>query len=161
MPPTIESGHESCKGRIECVPPGRRKSVPGGSWIRPPRAPRPRLPARLRCSRGGIGRCGLGPGLLPVAAGLEPVAVAGLLEHVDVVGQPVEQGARETLRAEHAGPLVERQVAGDDHRAALVAAVTPAIKLSSRFPARSNAYGSSRHTPRWRASGRPWCGASG
>src|SRR3954454_20998941 len=101
---------QDCKGRIECVPPGRRKSVPGGSWIRPPRAPRPRLPARLRCSRGGIGRCGLASGLLPVAAGLEPVAVAVQLEHVDVVGQPVEQGARETLRTQH-GVLPQRLTA--------------------------------------------------
>ena len=42
-------------------------------------------------------------------------------EDVDVMGQPVEQGASETFGGEHAGPLVERQVAGDDGGAALVA----------------------------------------
>jgi hypothetical protein len=39
---------------------------------------------------------------------------------VDVVGEPVEQRAGEALGAEHACPLVEGQVAGDDGRAALV-----------------------------------------
>jgi len=40
---------------------------------------------------------------------------------VDVVGQPVEQRAGQPLGGEHAGPLVERQVGGDNGRAALVA----------------------------------------
>ena len=51
----------------------------------------------------------------------EPVAVAVHLEDVDVVGEPVEQRAGQPLGGEHAGPLVERQVAGDDGGAALVA----------------------------------------
>ena len=38
-----------------------------------------------------------------------------------MVSEPVEQGSGEPLRAEHAGPLVERQIAGHDHRAALIA----------------------------------------
>jgi hypothetical protein len=41
----------------------------------------------------------------------EPVALAVHFEDVDVVGEAIEQGA---------GPLVERQVAGHDGRAALV-----------------------------------------
>jgi hypothetical protein len=40
---------------------------------------------------------------------------------VDVVGEPVEQGARQALGAEHRRPLVEGQIAGDQGRAALVA----------------------------------------
>jgi len=46
-----------------------------------------------------------------------------------VVGQPVEQRAGESFGGEHAGPLVERQVAGDDGRAALVAL---AVRLARR-----------------------------
>ena len=38
-----------------------------------------------------------------------------------MVGQPVEQRAGQALGGEHAGPLVERQIAGDDGGAALVA----------------------------------------
>jgi hypothetical protein len=40
---------------------------------------------------------------------------------MDVVGQPVEQGAGQALGAEHGCPLVEGEVAGDDGGAALVA----------------------------------------
>ena len=41
----------------------------------------------------------------------EPVAVAVHLEDMDVMGEPVEQCAGEPLGGEHAGPLVERQIA--------------------------------------------------
>ena len=51
----------------------------------------------------------------------EAIAFAVHLEDVDVVGEPVEERAGEALRAEHLGPLVERQVGGDQDRAALVA----------------------------------------
>ena len=51
----------------------------------------------------------------------EPEAVAVHLEYVNVVGETIEQRASEALGGEHAGPLVEGQVAGDDNRAALVA----------------------------------------
>jgi len=51
----------------------------------------------------------------------EAVAVAVHLEDVDVVGELVENGAGQAFGTEHAGPLVERQVAGDDGRTALVA----------------------------------------
>ena len=44
----------------------------------------------------------------------EPVAVAVQFEDVDVVGQSVEQRTGQPLRSEHAGPLVEWQIAGDD-----------------------------------------------
>jgi len=37
------------------------------------------------------------------------------------MGKAIEQRASEALGGEHAGPLVEGQVAGDDNRAALVA----------------------------------------
>jgi len=52
---------------------------------------------------------------------LEPEAVAVHLEDVNVVGKAIEQRASKALGGEHAGPLVEGQVAGDDNRAALVA----------------------------------------
>ena len=51
----------------------------------------------------------------------EPIAVAVHFEDVDVVGKAIQQGAGEPLGAKHAGPLVERQVAGHDGGAALVA----------------------------------------
>jgi hypothetical protein len=51
----------------------------------------------------------------------QPIAVAVHLEDVDVMGEPIEQGARQALGAEHGGPLVERQIAGDDGGATLVA----------------------------------------
>src|SRR6516162_6208669 len=50
----------------------------------------------------------------------EAVALAVHFEDVDVVGEAIQQGAGEPLRAKHAGPLVERQIAGHDYGAALV-----------------------------------------
>src|SRR6266478_4698488 len=50
----------------------------------------------------------------------EAIAVAVHFEDVDVVCQPVEQRAGQPLGPEHAGPLVERQIAGDEGGAALV-----------------------------------------
>ena len=50
----------------------------------------------------------------------ESIALAVHFEDMDVVGEAIEQGAGEPLGAKHAGPLVERQVAGHDGRAALV-----------------------------------------
>ena len=55
------------------------------------------------------------------AALTEPEALAVHFEDVDVVGQAVEDGARQALRSEDLGPFVEGQVRGDDDRAALVA----------------------------------------
>jgi len=40
---------------------------------------------------------------------------------MDVVCQAIEQRPGQAFGAEHAGPFVERQVAGDDGRAAFVA----------------------------------------
>jgi hypothetical protein len=37
------------------------------------------------------------------------------------MGEAVEERAGQAFGAEHAGPLVERQIAGDDDRAPLVA----------------------------------------
>ena len=51
----------------------------------------------------------------------ETIAVAVHLENVDVVGEPIEQRTGQPLGAEHAGPFVERQIAGNDGGAALVA----------------------------------------
>jgi hypothetical protein len=51
----------------------------------------------------------------------EPEAVAVELEDVNVVSKAIEQRDGESLGGEHAGPLVEGQVADDDNRAALIA----------------------------------------
>ena len=51
----------------------------------------------------------------------ETIAVAVQFEDVDVVSQSVEQRTGQPLRPEHAGPLVEWQIAGDEGRAALIA----------------------------------------
>ncbi len=51
----------------------------------------------------------------------EPVALAIHLEDVDVVGQAIEKSAGQSLGSEGPGPLVERQVAGDERGAPLVA----------------------------------------
>src|SRR3954463_2123648 len=50
----------------------------------------------------------------------EPIAVAVHFEDVDVVGQPVEERTGQPLGSEHAGPLVEWQIAGDNGGTALV-----------------------------------------
>src|ERR1035437_7534354 len=52
---------------------------------------------------------------------LEPEAVAVELEEGKVGGRAMDRRAGGALGGEHAGPLVEGQVAGDDNRAALVA----------------------------------------
>src|SRR4029077_18755345 len=57
---------------------------------------------------------------LALLALLEAIAVAVHFEDVDVVCQPIEQRAGQPLGPEHAGPFVERQIAGDDGGAALV-----------------------------------------
>jgi hypothetical protein len=71
---------------------------------------------------GVVGRlpAGIGAGSATLAL-LEAIAVAVHLEDVDVVGEAVEQGPGQPLGGEHAGPLVEGQIAGDDGGAALVA----------------------------------------
>ena len=51
----------------------------------------------------------------------EAEAVAVHLQDMDVMGETVEQSPGEPLGTEHRCPLVERQVAGNHRRAALVA----------------------------------------
>ena len=70
-----------------------------------------KMPAHGRSS-GLVGVVGVGLGSL--LARLEPEAVAVHFEDMDVMGQPVEQGAVKALSGEHAGPFVERQVRCDD-----------------------------------------------
>src|SRR5271167_1403355 len=57
---------------------------------------------------------------LALLALFEAIAVAVHFEDVDVVGQPIEQRAGQPLGPEHAGPLVERQIAGDNSGGTLV-----------------------------------------
>src|SRR3954452_22951892 len=83
------------------------------AW-RAPDLPRSEHRGRLTASR----VLGLALALLAL---FEAIAVAVHFEDVDVVGQSVEQRTGQPLGPEHAGPLVERQIAGDDGGAALVA----------------------------------------
>ena len=76
-----------------------------------------------------VGARDLGPAL-SASAGLQAVAVAIHLEDVDVMGEPVEQRAGKALRTEDAGPLVEGEVAGHQHRTPLV---PPAEDLEQQF----------------------------
>lgn len=83
---------------------------------------------RRRCNRGRnhapprifrVGDCARRGFLLGLAgvsgpALREPVALAIHLEDVDVVGQAIEQSAGQSLGSEGLGPLVERQLAGDE-----------------------------------------------
>ena len=61
----------------------------------------------------------------------EPIAVAIHLEDMNVVSEAVEQCAGQAFGGEHAGPFIERQIAGDDDRAAFVAL----LKVSNRSSA--------------------------
>ena len=57
----------------------------------------------------------------PTPSGLlQPVAVAVHRQDADVVGEPVEQRTGQPLAAQHLGPVLERQVGGDDRGATLV-----------------------------------------
>ena len=67
----------------------------------------------------GFGRLRIVCDMTPAV--FEPEAVAVHLEDVDVMSKPIEQRAGQSLGAEHPGPLIEGQIAGDDDRAALVA----------------------------------------
>src|SRR5271166_2126692 len=84
------------------------------AW-RAPDLPRSEHRGRLTASR--VLLLGLALALLAL---FEAIAVAVHFEDVDVVGQPIEQRAGQSLGPEHAGPLVKRQIAGDEGRAALV-----------------------------------------
>src|SRR5215210_2007570 len=96
--------------------------------------------AAAACRFGGSGSGGGGFGVVvpPAAAGLQAVAFAVHLEDMDVVGEPVEQGARQALGAEHRRPLVEGQVAGDQGRAALVALARSSLMMVSFLTVTSN-----------------------
>ena len=54
-------------------------------------------------------------------AGFQAVALAVHLQDVHVMRQTVQKRPGQTLRAEHARPFIKRQIAGHQHRAALVA----------------------------------------
>lgn len=50
---------------------------------------------------------------------LETIAVAVHGQDMNMMGQPIEQRAGEPLRAQDRGPILERQVGGDDGRTAV------------------------------------------
>jgi hypothetical protein len=68
-----------------------------------------------------LGQCGWLTVSDPVFTLLEPETVAIHLEDVNVMAEAIEQCSGKALRAEHSGPLVEEQIAGDDDRAELIA----------------------------------------
>jgi hypothetical protein len=120
IPPTTDSAQRSQASKTSGAP----LSTPEQNYItavaaagRPVRAP---CCASAICRDGVVGRGGLGSALAPLAL-LESVAVTIHLQDVDMMGQSIEQRAGQTFGGEHARPLVERQVAGDDGRATLVA----------------------------------------
>src|SRR5438270_13197681 len=81
------------------------------AW-RAPDLPRSEHRGRLTASRV------LRPALALLAL-FEAIAVAVHFEDVDVVGQPIEQRACQPLGHADAGPLVDRQNAGDEGGAAI------------------------------------------
>src|SRR5215213_5657434 len=100
-----------CKGQIDGVPRGRERVYQWAeAWSSCPG------PGALA----GV-RLGLGLALPACPADLQAITVAVQLEDVHMVSEPIKQGSGEPLGAEHAGPLVERQIASHNHRAALVA----------------------------------------
>ena len=99
-----------------------RRAAEGMGGAEPRAAPRawraPDLPRSEHRGRLAASRVlGLALALLAL---FEAIAVAVHFEDVDVVGQPIEQRAGQPLGPEHAGPLVERQITGDEDGAALV-----------------------------------------
>jgi hypothetical protein len=57
---------------------------------------------------------------MALATAGEAETVAIHLENVDVVGQPVEQGAGQALGTEDRCPFIEGQIAGDQRAAAFI-----------------------------------------
>ena len=82
----------------------------------------------------------LGPALPACPAAFQAIAVAVQLENVHMMGEAVEQGSREPLCAEYAGPFVERQIAGHDYRAALVTPARSSCIMSRFLAVMSNAW---------------------
>ena len=64
-------------------------------------------------------------GFSPFLALVETIALAVHLQDMDMVGEPVQQCAGQTFRAEYLGPFVERQVGGHQSGAALVTLAEP------------------------------------
>src|ERR1700730_8458597 len=85
----------------------------------------------------GIGRRGglvggLGRTPPPCLRLLEPVALGVQLQNMDMMRQPIEKRAGETLALENARPFLERQIRRDDGRAAFM---TLAEDLEKQFRA--------------------------
>src|SRR5439155_4601928 len=60
-------------------------------------------------------------GVLLLFAGLEAEAVPVQFQDVNMVGEPIQQSASQTLRAQHLGPLGKGQVAGHQRGSPFVA----------------------------------------
>src|ERR687891_25368 len=106
----------TCQRRRENASAWRRKDASGGVMTR---APRGALVIRRSV---GLRLAGVGPGQASTVLALpEAIALPVHLQDVDVEGEAIEERAGQALGSEHGGPLVERQIAGDDDRAPLVA----------------------------------------
>ena len=101
-----------CQGRSKIRPPWRRKTRPSGrgvAWLK--------AAVRRRGQDAGAAAGGRA-GFLAV---FEAIALAVELQDVDVVGQSVEQRARQPFGAEDLGPFVEGQIRGHQRGRLLVA----------------------------------------
>jgi hypothetical protein len=74
---------------------------------------------------------------LCLLAGGEPIAFAVHLQDVDMMGEPVEQGAGEPFGAEYGSPFIERQIAGDQRGATFLALADLSLP-KSRFERTDN-----------------------
>src|SRR3984893_9063810 len=96
------------KGRRESVPVGLRADLYFGGGVS--------LALRFRVLALPLSRSRL----CFLAVG-EPIAFAVHLQDVDMMGEPVEQGAGEPFGAEYGSPFIERQVACDQRGATFIA----------------------------------------
>jgi len=75
---------------------------------------------------------------LRLLAGREPEAFAVHLQDMNVMGEAVEERAGEPFRSEHARPFIERQIAGHQRRAELIALakdIEDKLRANRAFPA--------------------------
>src|SRR4029434_313989 len=94
-----------CQRRRENASPWRSKNASAGVMRRAPRGAL--VIWQSACLRLAV----VGPGRASTVLALpEPIALTVHLEDVDVMGEAVEERTGQALGAEHAGPLLERQI---------------------------------------------------
>ena len=74
-------------------------------------------------------------GIPPFLALFEAIALAVHFQNVDMVGQAIQQGSGQAFGTEDFRPFIERQIGGDNHRAAFVTLYPdPASDVLRWFP---------------------------